>query len=64
MFIFSRNVGTLVIPYTVFNTIYFVLYFLRYVLKVTVTRGYAGSILEYQELVVCFLLFTAVLVTK
>jgi hypothetical protein len=28
--------------------------FSRYVLKVTISRGYAGSIMEYQDLVVVY----------
>lgn len=40
-----------------FTSFCYFLCFFRYVLKVTVTRGYAGSIVEYQEFMVLFLPF-------
>ncbi|CAN6850638.1 unnamed protein product, partial [Brassica oleracea] len=41
-----------IISETILNFASFVFVIFRYVLKVTVTRGYAGSIVEYQDFVV------------
>ncbi|CAG7892635.1 unnamed protein product [Brassica rapa] len=46
MFVFG------IISETILNFASFVFVIFRYVLKVTVTRGYAGSIVEYQDFVV------------
>ena len=52
-----------IISETILNFASFVFVIFRYVLKVTVTRGYAGSIVEYQDFVVCFFKFSAMSLT-